>query len=250
MESLEEVPGSEAALSDLRPSSSYFFFFSSPSAIINQWHQEPKDKVVSLLLSHLPLLQPGNADAKSEYMKLLQKVLAYSIESNLFIEESRQLLSYALIHPATTLDDRSSLALWLNHLEERLSSGYPSQGRARPDTAYHSRQGSDDWQGPGETGLGDLGHGWQEKAPRENGHMSFHPAGSVSSGINSIGSSTGSTGSEGLCWGKGWKRGRGEAGIFVRSWKRFSYSQIETGFSVRCVQILACELGNLHLGDS
>ncbi|KAM3830052.1 protein Smaug homolog 2 [Vipera latastei] len=163
------------------------------AALVNQWHQEPKDKVVSLLLSHLPLLQPGNADAKSEYMKLLQEVLAYSIESSLFIEESRQLLSYALIHPATTLDDRSSLALWLNHLEERLSSGYPSQGRGRPDTAYHSRQGSDDWQGPVETGLGDLGHGWQEKAPRENGHLSFHPAGSVSSAINSIGSSTGST---------------------------------------------------------
>ncbi|KAL7980694.1 hypothetical protein Chor_001848 [Crotalus horridus] len=173
------------------------------AALINQWHQEPKDKVVSLLLSHLPLLQPGNADAKSEYMKLLQKVLAYSIESNLFIEESRQLLSYALIHPATTLDDRSSLALWLNHLEERLSSGYSSQGRGRPDTAYHSRQGSDDWQGPVETGLGDLGHGWQEKAPRENGHLSFHPAGSVSSAINSIGSSTGSTGSERPCWGPG-----------------------------------------------
>ncbi|XP_062996370.1 protein Smaug homolog 2 [Elgaria multicarinata webbii] len=158
------------------------------AAVISQWHQEPKDKVVSLLLAHLPLLQPGNADAKSEYMKLLQKVLAYSIESNLFIEESRQLLSYALIHPATTLDDRNSLALWLNHLEERLSSGYSSQGRGRPDTAYHSRQGSDEWQSPVDTGLGDLGHGWQEKPPRENGHMSFHSSGSVPSAINSIGS--------------------------------------------------------------
>uniref|UniRef100_A0A670JEN4 Sterile alpha motif domain containing 4B n=1 Tax=Podarcis muralis TaxID=64176 RepID=A0A670JEN4_PODMU len=158
------------------------------AAVISQWHQEPKDKVVSLLLSHLPLLQPGNTDAKSEYMKLLQKVLAYSIESNLFIEESRQLLSYALIHPATTLDDRNSLALWLNHLEERLSSGYSGQSRGRPDTAYHSRQGSDEWQGPVDTGLGDLGHGWQEKPPRENGHMSFHSSGSVPSAINSIGS--------------------------------------------------------------
>ncbi|KAH0631612.1 hypothetical protein JD844_006022 [Phrynosoma platyrhinos] len=160
------------------------------AAVISQWHQESKEKVVSLLLSHLPLLQPGNTEAKSEYMKLLQKVLAYSIESNGFIEESRQLLSYALIHPATTLDDRNSLALWLNHLEEHLSSSYSSQGRGRPDTAYHSRQGSDEWQGPVDTGLGDLGHGWQEKPPRENGHMSFHPSGSVPSAINSIGSST------------------------------------------------------------
>ncbi|XP_065277017.1 protein Smaug homolog 2 isoform X2 [Emys orbicularis] len=158
------------------------------AAVISQWHQESKDKVVSLLLSHLPLLQPGNTEAKSEYMKLLQKVLAYSIESNLFIEESRQLLSYALIHPATTLDDRNSLALWLNHLEERLSSGYSGQGRGRPDTAYHSRQGSDEWQGPGDSGMGELGHGWQEKLPRENGHLPFHSSSSVPSAINSIGS--------------------------------------------------------------
>ncbi|XP_039366468.1 protein Smaug homolog 2 [Mauremys reevesii] len=157
------------------------------AAVISQWHQESKDKVVSLLLSHLPLLQPGNTEAKSEYMKLLQKVLAYSIESNLFIEESRQLLSYALIHPATTLDDRNSLALWLNHLEERLSSGYSGQGRGRPDTAYHSRQGSDEWQGPVDSGMGELGHGWQEKLPRENGHLPFHSSSSVPSAINSMG---------------------------------------------------------------
>nr|KAF6411660.1 sterile alpha motif domain containing 4B [Rousettus aegyptiacus] len=72
------------------------------AAIVSQWQQESKEKVVSLLLSHLPLLQPRNTEAKSEYMRLLQKVLAYSIESNAFIEESRQLLSYALIHPAAT----------------------------------------------------------------------------------------------------------------------------------------------------
>ncbi|XP_044523356.1 protein Smaug homolog 2 isoform X3 [Gracilinanus agilis] len=154
------------------------------AAIINQWQQESKEKVVSLLLSHLPLLQPGNTEAKSEYMKLLQKVLAYSIENNAFIEESRQLLSYALIHPATTLEDRNSLALWLSHLEERLAGGF----RTRAETAYHSRQGSDEWGGPGEAGPGELGPGWQDKPPRENGHVPFHPSGAVPSTINSIGS--------------------------------------------------------------
>uniref|UniRef100_A0A452V032 Sterile alpha motif domain containing 4B n=1 Tax=Ursus maritimus TaxID=29073 RepID=A0A452V032_URSMA len=99
------------------------------AAIVSQWQQESKEKVVSLLLSHLPLLQPGNTEAKSEYMRLLQKVLAYSIESNAFIEESRQLLSYALIHPATTLEDRNALALWLSllppttHAKAQMSGG-------------------------------------------------------------------------------------------------------------------------------
>ncbi|KAM5145942.1 protein Smaug homolog 2 isoform 1-T1 [Mantella aurantiaca] len=159
------------------------------AALISQWHQESKEKVISLLLSHLPLLQPRNTEAKCEYMKLLQKVLAYTTESNQYIEESRQLLSYALIHPATTLDDRNSLALWLNHLEERLSTGYSRHGR--PDVpATHLRQGSDEWQVPGESGLGESGHSWQEKPLRENGLMPFHSSSSVPSAIQSVGSNT------------------------------------------------------------
>uniref|UniRef100_A0A8C8MDX4 SAM domain-containing protein n=1 Tax=Oncorhynchus tshawytscha TaxID=74940 RepID=A0A8C8MDX4_ONCTS len=131
--------------------------------IVSQWHQEPMEKAVSLLLSHLPLLQPRNSEAKCEYMKLLQKVLSYTIESSLFVEESRQLLSYALIHPATTLDDRTSLAMWLNHLEEHLSSGYPGPSSRPPSGPYHPRQGSDEWPGSAE-GL-DPGHGWLDKPP-------------------------------------------------------------------------------------
>ncbi|KFO19042.1 protein Smaug homolog 2 isoform X2 [Fukomys damarensis] len=154
------------------------------AAIVSQWQQESKEKVVSLLLSHLPLLQPGNTEAKSEYMRLLQKVLAYSIESNAFIEESRQLLSYALIHPATTLEDRNALALWLSHLEERLAGGF----RTRSEPSYHSRQGSDEWGGPAELCPGEAGPGWQDKPPRENGHVPFHSSSSVPPAINSIGS--------------------------------------------------------------
>ncbi|KAM8904641.1 protein Smaug homolog 2 isoform 2-T2 [Spinachia spinachia] len=155
------------------------------AAIVSQWHQEPKEKVVSLLLSHLPLLQPRNSEAKCEYMKLLQKVLSYTIESSLFVEESRQLLSYALIHPATTLDDRTSLAMWLNHLEEHLSSGYAPRP---PSSPYHPRQGSDEW--PSSAEVLDPGHGWHDQTPSsgtspagQNGHMSF--PGGMSSPINS-----------------------------------------------------------------
>uniref|UniRef100_A0AAY4B978 SAM domain-containing protein n=1 Tax=Denticeps clupeoides TaxID=299321 RepID=A0AAY4B978_9TELE len=96
-------------------------------------------------------------------MKLLQGVLSHTIDSSLFVEESRQLLSYALIHPATTLDDRTSLAMWLNHLEEQLS--------ARAPPPCHARQSSDE-------GL-DTGHGWHDMASPsgQNGHMTFHSSG-------------------------------------------------------------------------
>uniref|UniRef100_A0A673LKS6 Protein Smaug homolog 2-like n=1 Tax=Sinocyclocheilus rhinocerous TaxID=307959 RepID=A0A673LKS6_9TELE len=133
------------------------------AAVVSQWQQEPKEKAVSLLLSHLPLLQPRNSEAKCEYMKLLQKVLSHTIESSLFVEESRQLLSYALIHPATTLDDRNSLALWLSHLEEHLSS--------RPAPLHHARQGSDEWA--------------LEPAYGQNGHVAFPGPGGVTSPVSS-----------------------------------------------------------------
>lgn len=152
------------------------------SAIVSQWHQEPKEKVVSLLLSHLPLLQPRNSEAKCEYMKLLQKVLSHTIESSLFVEESRQLLSYALIHPATTLDDRTSLAMWLSHLEDHLSAGYAPRA---PSSPYHPHQSSDEWHSSAEAL--DPGNTWNEKSSTspvgQNGHMTF--LGGMSSPINS-----------------------------------------------------------------
>uniref|UniRef100_A0A8V0Y090 Sterile alpha motif domain containing 4B n=1 Tax=Gallus gallus TaxID=9031 RepID=A0A8V0Y090_CHICK len=139
------------------------------AAAISQWPQEPAEAAVALLLAHLPLLQPGNAAAKAEYMKRLQKVLAYAIESNRCVEESRQLLSYALIHPATTLDDRSALALWLGHLEERLAgTPQPPRPPPRPDAAPPPpRRAPHDWP---EHGPPEIGPPWPEAAPRENGH--------------------------------------------------------------------------------
>ncbi|GAB1298771.1 Protein Smaug homolog 1 [Apodemus speciosus] len=170
--------------------------------IINQWQQESKDKVISLLLTHLPLLKPGNLDAKVEYMKLLPKILAHSIEHNQHIEESRQLLSYALIHPATSLEDRSALAMWLNHLEDRTSTSFGSQNRGRSDSVdygqmhyYHQRQNSDDklngWQNSRDSGICISASNWQDKSLGcENGHVPLYSSSSVPATINTIGTST------------------------------------------------------------
>ncbi|KAM9468724.1 protein Smaug homolog 2 isoform 2-T3 [Clarias gariepinus] len=169
------------------------------AAIVSQWQQEPKEKAVSLLLSHLPLLQPRNSEAKCEYMKLLQQVLSHTIESSLFVEESRQLLSYALIHPATTLDDRNNLALWLNHLEEHLSARPPPgpYHHHHHHHHHHARQGSDEWTGPAESL--EVAHAWHDKPPTtcsspagQNGHIAFPSPGGVPSPINS--NSTGLSG--------------------------------------------------------
>ncbi|XP_067119817.1 protein Smaug homolog 1 isoform X2 [Centruroides vittatus] len=94
-------------------------------AFINSLCNETKENAVVQLLSHLPLLRPGNNEAKLQYLSLIPKILSHSIENCVHIEESRQLLSYSLIHPAISNDDRRSLTLWLRHLEERMSNYGP-----------------------------------------------------------------------------------------------------------------------------
>uniref|UniRef100_A0A3P8RL12 Protein Smaug homolog 1 n=1 Tax=Amphiprion percula TaxID=161767 RepID=A0A3P8RL12_AMPPE len=108
-------------------------------------------------------------------MRLLPRILAHTIEHGHHLEESRQLLSYALIHPATSLEDRAALALWLNHLEER------------------ARYGSDDrlngWQSSRDSGMGG---GWhQQQQGCENGHLLLYPSSSVPATINTVGTGGG-----------------------------------------------------------
>ncbi|KAG5285236.1 hypothetical protein AALO_G00001070 [Alosa alosa] len=148
--------------------------------VISQWQGETKERVISLVLSHLPLLKPGNAEAKGEYMRLLPKILAHTIEHGRHLEESRQLLSYALIHPATSLEDRSALALWLNHLEERAASRGDSLERG-------SGGGGGVTSGSRDSGLGS----WQPPQGCENGHLSLYPSASVPATINTVGTGQG-----------------------------------------------------------
>lgn len=89
--------------------------------------------ILEELLQLLPLLKPGNLDAKAIYLTLLPQMLPQALTppysdatttalaSHLVsLEASRQLLSYSLIHPAMTPDERASLALWLRHFEEKV----------------------------------------------------------------------------------------------------------------------------------
>ena len=82
---------------------------------------------MSCLLSCLPLLQAGNMEAKAEYLKIIPKILAHSLEKGCHIEESRQLLSYTLIHPAVSAEERTQLKLWQRYLEDCYSPVVPHQ---------------------------------------------------------------------------------------------------------------------------
>ncbi|XP_072236058.1 protein Smaug homolog 1 isoform X1 [Leuresthes tenuis] len=198
---------------------------------ISQWQGEPKERVISLVLTHLPLLKPGNTEAKGEYMRLLPRILSHTIEHGHHLEESRQLLSYALIHPATSLEDRAALAQWLNHLEERAAARGDSLERPPPagphyhhhhhhhqstppstltssgsssstNTSssgnlytlhHHQRYGSDDrLNGWQSSRDSGIGGGWHQQQGCENGHLPLYPSSSVPATINTVGTGGGS----------------------------------------------------------
>ena len=66
-------------------------------------------------------------EAKTQYLKIIPKILAHSLEKGCHIEESRQLLSYTLIHPAVSAEERTQLKLWQRYLEDCYSPVVPHQ---------------------------------------------------------------------------------------------------------------------------
>ena len=99
----------------LRPSC----FLLVPTAFLSSLHSQSEAAALAQLLVHIPLLNPGNLDARGEYMKLLPKVLLGSSEELDYLDQCRQLLSLALVHPAFPHEDREALTYWLARLDEK-----------------------------------------------------------------------------------------------------------------------------------
>lgn len=87
---------------------------------LNSLCKERKDVAVQQLLKHLPLLAPGNDQARYEYLQLLPKILTHSVQNHVHQDECMQLLSLALVHPAFPPEERNSLLCWLSHLEKTM----------------------------------------------------------------------------------------------------------------------------------
>lgn len=105
---------------------------SSLPAYIHQLRAEPQEIVVQKLLAHFPLLKVGNVKAKTEYLALIPQILTYSNEKGAYVEESRQLLSFSVIHPALTSEEHAHFNWWISHLNERFTSSYPSHPQHHP----------------------------------------------------------------------------------------------------------------------
>lgn len=125
------------------------------SAYIHNLCNESKESAISKLLAHWPLLHTGNNDAKKEYLRLIPIILSYSKENGSHIEDTRQLLSYSLIHPACTSEERSQFTMWIGQLEEIFTYGIQQQQQ------QNSEKSSDT-------------NCWQEKHSEENHHTPLH----------------------------------------------------------------------------
>ncbi|KAL5008132.1 hypothetical protein ScPMuIL_013713 [Solemya velum] len=158
------------------------------SVYISNLGKEPVERAVQELLAHLPLLHSGNITAKSEYLKIIPKVLSHSIENGVYIEECRQLLSYSLIHPAITSEERSQFTMWLGHLEERFTYSIYHNSQQSPDNSNQENTAP-----TGQKLTRNLNVPCGKWIPNANGN-SVHSNGINSQLVNSvIMSSTGST---------------------------------------------------------
>lgn len=95
-------------------------------------HGLDEASALSCLLGHLPLLNPGNAEARAEYMRLVPKVLLCSSEQPDYLDHCRQLLSLALVHPAFPTEDREALTYWLSRLNGKQAEHCVVGGAAPP----------------------------------------------------------------------------------------------------------------------
>lgn len=65
-----------------------------------------KEEILNDVLSMLPLLRPGNDDAKTIYLSLIPLAVEDTVNQIVSTELVQQIFSYLLIHPAISNEDR------------------------------------------------------------------------------------------------------------------------------------------------
>lgn len=149
---------------------------------------ETKEAAVKKLLTHLPLLNPRNDEARYEYLHLLPKILHHSVEHSVHQEECRQLLSLAVVHPAFPPEERNTLHHWLSQLDRSL--GFQERQQAtnfmtenpdvRPNTGCENlvrqnyRRRMNGWRNQQPLVHGDSGFGGSFECPPT--HLSVSPS--------------------------------------------------------------------------
>ncbi|ALC43729.1 smg [Drosophila busckii] len=166
-----------------------------------------KQELLLEVLNMLPLLKPGNEEAKQTYMTLIPLAVKDTVQQLVPTELVQQIFSYLLIHPAINSEDRRSLNVWLRQLEDHIqtskrssnSSFYatppPSLALPLPEQLQlQCNSHSDNSSSSSSSSLGNLTRNvdWQTIAPPSRQHYKQLPRqpgewrGSVSGSCGSI----------------------------------------------------------------
>lgn len=100
-----------------------------PKFILNLLNERPQVSL-SILLAHLPLLKPGNKDARDSYIRTIRHVLSEFITTPPFkiYNECVEIMSYVFVHPAFGRDEKKLFKQLLKQVVNRVS----------PDNFIHS----------------------------------------------------------------------------------------------------------------
>lgn len=128
------------------------------AAYVNSLMSESTEVALTHLLTHLPLLRPGNLECKQAYLVVIPELVSHCVTTGQYTEQTQQLLSYTLIHPAITNQDRRSLTQWLRHLENRISGTTPINLEDYASNTQNSR-----WDSP-----------WQRNSKQHNDQNLFN----------------------------------------------------------------------------
>ncbi|KZC11322.1 Protein Smaug like protein 2 [Dufourea novaeangliae] len=110
------------------------------SGFINSLLSESTEVAINQLLTHLPLLRPGNVECKQCYLVAIPELVSHCVTTGQYTEQIQQLLSYTLIHPAITSQDRRSLTQWDNAWQRNSKQQQNDQTNlfgTQPGTAFN-----------------------------------------------------------------------------------------------------------------
>jgi hypothetical protein len=127
------------------------------AGFLSSLHSQNEEQALTQLLAHLPLLNPGNIEARREYMKLLPKVMLGSSEELDYLDQCRQLLSLALVHPAFPHEDREALTYWLSQLDRKqknISDRSPQRPPPIPPRIHQIKSAAEEYGGRSSGGNG------------------------------------------------------------------------------------------------
>lgn len=155
-----------------------------------------KEDILHEVLNMLPLLKPGNEEAKLSYMTLIPLAVKDTAQQLVPTELVQQIFSYMLIHPAIGSDDRRSLNVWLRHLEDHIQANKRSSYFVQPEQLQlqMTTGTTSDSSSSSSSSLGNLTRSvdWQTIAPPSRHHSKQLPRqpgewrGSVSGSCGSI----------------------------------------------------------------